>query len=794
MIHDQKPTVAVINDDATQRATLAGLLEAAGYRVLEFAGAEESLATLTTTPPELIITDLHMPGLDGWRFCRLLRSPEYSVFNQIPILVVSATFSGDEPDRITAGMGANAFMPSPVNGPRFTDLARQLIAGHVPPVAPRVLVVEDDPDFADLLSQAFATHGCHVTVAHTARVARDRFRDSCPDTVVLDYHLPDLNGDCLLQEIQSLESAPAVVMITGDVNPELALRFVKMGPRAYAHKPFDVEYLIRLCDSAWRERCLLRVQDLLEHRTRELRESDERFRVMADHAPTMMILLDAEGRVHQLNRAALDFAGCEIEGALGLGLGHGLNCVHAKEDSDGCGAGVECHTCPICSLVRQVLESGQSSQRVEVGLKVISKGHPTDVVLLASAARVEVSGQPMALLYLEDVSALRRLEEQLRQAQKMEAIGQLAGGVAHDFNNILAAMLLQLGLLRLDANLTPDLAAALGQLEKGANRAAGLTRQLLTFSRRQLMKVKPLDLNELLADLLKMLRRLLGEHIDLMVQGETGPLWIEADAGMVEQVVMNLCVNARDAMPQGGRLTIKTESRTFETADAETRPEAQPGKFVCLTVADTGCGMDEATQARIFEPFFTTKDIGKGTGLGLATAYGIVRQHLGWIEVESKVGQGSMFRVFLPAQRMPPSGSPARSSPEAPLAPRGRETILVVEDEESVRRLAVSCLQRLGYRVLEASNGVEALQRWNEVAGRIDLLLTDKVMPEGINGLELAERLRAMNRRLKVIISSGYSLELTRPTTWSERGVKFLAKPYEFETLAVMVRKCLDGW
>ena len=793
MMDDHKPTVAVVNDDATQRATLAGLLEKAGYQVQRFASAEESLVTLTTTPPKLIVTDLHMPGLDGWRFCRLLRSPEYPACNHVPILVVSATFSGDEPGRITSGLGANAFLSSPVDGPRFTNLARQLIAGQVPAAAPRVLVVEDDPDLSDLLSQAFVLHGCQVTTAHSAGQARERFRESCPDTVVLDYHLPDLSGDRLLPEILNLEPAPAVVMITADVNPELALRFVKMGARAYARKPFEVEYLIDLCDSAWRERCLLRVEHLLEQRTRQLRESEGRFRVMTDHAPSMMFLLDNQRRVHQLNRAALDFAGHDFETTLELGLCHGLNCVHATGGSAPRDPAEECRACPISDLVTQALQSGQSNQRVEVGLKVLSDGRPTMVTLLASAARVEVSGQSMALLYLEDVSALRRLEEQLRQAQKMEAIGQLAGGVAHDFNNILAAMLMQLGLLRLEPKLTPELVAALDQLGKGANRAATLTRQLLTFSRRQMLQMKPLDLNELLADLLKMLRRILGEHIDLVVEGQAAPLWIEADAGMVEQVVMNLCVNARDAMPQGGRLTIKTESFTLDATAAQTRHGAQPGTFVCLTVADTGCGMDEATQTRMFEPFFTTKEIGKGTGLGLATAYGIVRQHLGWIEVDSKLGQGSVFRVFLPARKKASPGLPDPAAPEVTATPHGKETILVVEDDEAVRSVAVRCLRRLGYRVLEAFNGVEALQRWNEHDGRIDLLLTDKVMPDGMNGLELAERLRQMSRNLKVIVSSGYSLDMTRPGAWSDQGIRFLAKPYELEALAVMVRTSLDG-
>jgi len=791
MMRGQKPTVAVVNDDATQRTILAGLLRAAGWQVLEFVGAEESLPTLTTTPPQLIITDLHMPGLDGWRFCRLLCSPEYAVCNQIPILVVSATFSGEEPHRITAGMGANAFLPCPVDGRRLTELAGQLLAGQMPLTAPRVLVVDDDSEFALLLSAAFVAHGCQVTVAHSAQEARARLREVCPDTVVLDYHLPDQKGDCLLPEIQSLESAPAVVMMTGDVNPELALRFVKLGARAYARKPFAVEYLIALCDSAWRERCLLRVEDLLEQRTRQLREADERLRVMAEHAPSMMYLLDAQRRVHQLNRAALNFAGGPIEAALGIGQGQALRCVHSA-DPRGCGCSEKCRTCLIRSLISEAFERGQSNPRVEVGLKVMSNGRPTDIVLLASTARVEVSGQPMALLCLEDVTALRRLEEQLRQAQKMEALGQLAGGVAHDFNNILAAMLMQLGLLQREPNLAPELAAALLQMEQGANRAATLTARLLTFSRRQLMEIKPLDLNELVADLLKMLRRLLGENIEVVVQSQPEPLRIEADAGLLEQVVLNLCVNARDAMPQGGRLTIRTVSLEIEDLGARANRQARPGTYIGLTVTDTGCGMDEETRARIFEPFFTTKEFGKGTGLGLAIAYGIVKQHSGWIEVESKAGCGSVFRVVLPAGKSTTPGSSDGFAQKDAGDPRGQETILVVEDDESVRKITAKSLRHLGYRILEASNGVEALQRWNEQAGQLDLLLTDRVMPQGINGVQLAERLRRMNPGLKVIISSGYAVEMTRPGAWLERDYAFLAKPYKFKTLAEKVRQCLD--
>ncbi len=269
------------------------------------------------------------------------------------------------------------------------------------------------------------------------------------------------------------------------------------------------------------------------------------------------------------------------------------------------------------------------------------------------------------LAVVQDITERRRLEEQLRQAQKMEAVGQLAGGVAHDFNNILAATMMRLSLLQEDPAVSPDLRASLHELEEGANRAASLTRQLLMFSRRQAMRKQVLDLNQVLAGFLRMLRRLLGAHIELELVSTTADLWLEADAGMIEQVVLNLSLNARDAMPGGGRLTISTGAVEFTADDTARQPEARPGRFVRLGVVDTGCGMDAATVARVFEPFFTTKEVGKGTGLGLATVYGIVKQHQGWIEVESLVGRGSTFRVYLPALARLEHPSEAALSAEA---------------------------------------------------------------------------------------------------------------------------------
>lgn len=410
----------------------------------------------------------------------------------------------------------------------------------------------------------------------------------------------------------------------------------------------------------------------------------------------------------------------------------------------------------------------------------------------------EISGAPLLcadgtckgmILIIRDVTERKRLEAQLRQAQKMEGIGQLAGGIAHDFNNILTAILMNLNLLQTRTDLDADLVQCLTELESQANRAAALTRQLLLFSRRSVMQVQALDLNEVVENLLKMLRRLIGEHIVLNWNGKSLLPKVLADSGMLEQVVLNLAVNARDAMPAGGRLTIATDSVELTAAQAQSNPEARPGRFVHLSISDSGSGMDEAVLKRLFEPFFTTKEAGKGTGLGLATVYGIVKQHQGWITVESKVEQGSVFRVFLPAVELP-QGEPKVSATSEPLQ-GGSETLLVVEDDIAVRRMTSNFLRQLGYQVIEAINGVDALQVWKKHSGQIDLLLTDMVMPEGITGLRLAEQLRQFKPGLPVIISSGYSTDLLNQSDWAAKDIHYLGKPCPPKDLAGIIRRIL---
>jgi PAS domain S-box-containing protein len=392
-------------------------------------------------------------------------------------------------------------------------------------------------------------------------------------------------------------------------------------------------------------------------------------------------------------------------------------------------------------------------------------------------------------LFLVDLTERRALEGQLRQSQKMEAVGRLAGGVAHDFNNILTTIVCYSDLLRLDLPPADPSLEAVGEIRRAADRAAALTRQLLAFSRRQVLEPRRLDLGELVHNLENMLRRLLGEDVQLVTRLEPALGTVTADPNQLEQVIMNLAVNGRDAMPGGGALTIETRNAEIDAAYAADRPGLTAGRYVALAVSDAGCGMDQATRSRVFEPFFTTKDKGKGTGLGLSTVYGIVKQSEGFIDVVSEPGQGATFTVYLPRVEHPADTLPA---PDArPMGWTGSGTILVAEDDEGVRKIVGATLARAGYTVLEGRDGADALGLGATHPGALDLLLTDLVMP-GMSGRDLAARLLAERPRLPVLYMSGYSDDEVLRRGIVEDGSTYLKKPFNPESLLRKIREVLD--
>jgi signal transduction histidine kinase len=384
-----------------------------------------------------------------------------------------------------------------------------------------------------------------------------------------------------------------------------------------------------------------------------------------------------------------------------------------------------------------------------------------------------------------------QLERQFRHSQKMEAIGQLAAGVAHDFNNILTIIHGHASMLGLRLGNEGPHSKSLAEIRRSAERAANLVRQLLAFSRKQIMQRQNLQISEVIHSVATMLRQLVGEHIAVETLCAPGLPPIFADRGMLEQVIANLAVNARDAIGKEGRITVQSSAITLDAEQARACPDARPGRYVCLTVSDTGCGIKKEALAHIFEPFFTTKEVGKGTGLGLATVYGIVKQHDGWIQVISSPGQGATFHIFFPVSDraiVPPVPNHAQ-----PPRLAGTETILIAEDEPDLREMVCDVLTHHGYQVLAARSGPAARDVWAREKTRIDLLLTDLVMPGGMTGTDLAAELQLHNPKLKIIYTTGYSPGAFAADFPFRAGANFLPKPYEPNQLVEIVRRCLDN-
>jgi len=489
--------------------------------------------------------------------------------------------------------------------------------------------------------------------------------------------------------------------------------------------------------------------------------------------------IDPESRCTFINRAGAAMLGLRPEEVLGRKM-HEVTHHHRPD-----GSVYPEEECPIYRALK-------TRQCCHVATEVFWRRDGSSFPVEYSASPIMEDGIIRgAVVTYSDITEHRRLEAQFRQSQKLEAVGQLAGGVAHDFNNILAVMMMQTELIGTAENLPEEFQEGLRQIHATVKRAANLTRQLLMFSRKQVMRPCELDLNEVVTSLAKMLQRFIGEDVRLQLDIHQRPLIVHADAGMLDQVLMNLVVNARDAMPGGGRLIIETNETHFTAEEASLIPDAKPGRHVGLRVTDTGCGIAPENLSSIFEPFFTTKEPGKGTGLGLATVFGIVKQHGGSLVVESEVGRGTTFRIFLPAAEVSAVASTKVISKSKPS--RGTETILLVEDESAVRMLTRIVLERHGYRVLEAAHGVEALRIWEQHAGPIHLLLTDIVMPEGLGGRELAAQLQERSPKLRALFTSGYSADIAGRGLMLREGQNFLQKPCPPDQLLETVRRCLDG-
>jgi PAS domain S-box-containing protein len=531
-----------------------------------------------------------------------------------------------------------------------------------------------------------------------------------------------------------------------------------------------IEEALRIATSELRDQVeeMKAVQEASRRYEAVLSESERRFRTMADSAPVLMWLTDARGKCVYVNRPWLEFTGNSMEAELARDPGEGVH----PDDAAKCG-----------ETVRKAAES-------KMGFHMEYRYRRADGawrwLLDTGSPRRGEDGSFLGYIgSCVDITDAKDTEDQLRQAQKMEAVGRLAGGIAHDFNNLLTAINgyseMALAMAADDATLTEFLS----EIKRAGERAASLTHQLLAYSRKQILAPAVFDLNETVADMERMLRRLIGEHIEMESILAPGLGMVRADPGQVQQIILNLVLNARDAMPGGGRLILETSN-----VIPDARPDQSSLPHVMLSVRDTGSGMSADVKARIFEPFFTTKDVGKGTGLGLSSVYGIIRQSGGFVTVESEAGRGSEFRVHLPiaeADIVPGPGTGGQARQES----SRNETILLVEDEETVRKFIHRTLTGHGYVVLEAKDGPTALVL-GEKCHNLDMLLTDVIMPN-MNGAVLAERLKAFHPGMGILFMSGYTDNVFLPGGLLEPGAKFLQKPFAQADMLQKVKELLDS-
>lgn len=1029
--------IVAVNDTPFQLDMIRVVLEKACYRVSLYPGPRAALEGMAQdAPPDLIITDLQMPDIDGLRFCRLLRSSDYARYNRVPILANSAVYGGAGIEAIVLAAGATAFLESPYRVDALLGFVNDLLEGRTPAPVREALLALADPQRAAHYERLFEEKGFRCEVVSSAERVRKHLQSFRSDVVLLDADLPGAGLDTILPTFCPLYPKSVFLVLSQGSTEKLGRDPIRAG--AGAVFPFTVEddHLIGFVAQATRERSLLSAEHLLIHQARQLmeerealRQSEQRYFNIVTMSPQAIITATLEGvvtfaneqtaRLFGFDRAdslvgqsiadflppdelervvanqmltlsgddpgASEYRMFRCDGSELVTEAHGevlrdaggnpngwILLLHdvterrAAQDAlseseetfraltensldligrfDAQGRhlyvnpiveriiglppeafigrtyaqmGVPPEFCePWNAAIQEVFSSGQV-RRVElclpggtwldwlmvpergangatravigsardvtegkvaqetlrnretllrkilevlpVGLwfadrdgKLISANpagcriwgaeprvgieeygvfkarrlpgreelKPEDwslvrtiregetvldelleidgfdgvkrSILNSTAPILDDDGSLMgAIVVNQDVTEKMQLQEQLVQAQKLESIGRLAGGIAHDFNNLLTGIIGNISLALMDLDPSDPLHHSLTEVNQAADSAAKMTKQLLAYSRKQIVDPKVANINHLVRQQQRMLVRLIGEDValDLLLDENLGA--VRVDTSQFEQVLVNLVVNARDAMPDGGRLIVQTANVTLRKGHRDGREPIPPGDYVLISVRDTGCGMEAEILPFIFEPFFTTKPKEKGTGLGLATAYGIVRQSGGFIEVTSEVGSGSCFTIYLPRVEERVSVETKKPKLREDI-PGGTETVLIVEDEEIVRNLAAKVLERIGYRVFSAAGGQEALDLSENYPGTIDLVVTDVVMP-GMNGRQVVERLRLARPDIRVLYTSGYTEDVVVHHGVLDAGLHFIGKPYSPKSLATKIRAVLEG-
>jgi len=819
--------ILVVEDSRTQAEALRLLLEDNGYVVTLAPNGEAALDLVESGSFDLVVSDITMPGINGYEVCRRIKGQLGQ--RELPVLLLTAL---SDPMDIVQGLeaGADNYVTKPYEPSQLLarlnhmQKNRELRRGtrgrlgvNVTFLGTTFTVNSEKEQILDLLISTFEDAVLQnrrlrqrESELETAKAQLARYAGKLEEQLqaVLDS-VPDVVFSLSPDGRELHYVSPAATTVLGITPEQLSadpLRWtagVHADDRAQAQacfqrvvaqgQPGTIEYRFQRPDGSqrWIEAKFMPVRgdrgkvgrvdgvarDVTDRRAAEqaVRTQREFLRKIIDTSPNLIFVKNRDGRFDLANKAVAEIYGTTVDDLVG------------KTDAD-----FNRQPDEVERFLRDDREVIESLQPKLIGEESVSDARNGQVhwFQTVKVPLIEADGTARQVLSIgTDISDRKRLEQQLRLAQKMEAVGTLAGGVAHDFNNLLATIRATADLALLDMDRLNPLHPELVQIRETVDRGAALTRQLLAFGRRQTIEPQLVDVNALVAGVMTMLDRVLGKDVHLTSQLRTEPCVVSADPGQLEQVLMNLCVNARDAMPNGGELAILTEAVVLDREFCMTHPWAREGDYIRLTVSDTGTGMDGETQARIFEPFFTTKQMGRGTGLGLAVVYGIVKQHQGLIHVYSELGKGTAFRIYF-LSSPESAAAPARAAPAELL--RGRETILLAEDETALRTTVARLLERLGYSVLVAATGREALDALTQGATAPDMAILDVVMPE-IGGPAVFEQVHRRHPKLRFLFITGYSQGTSHLAPLRALPAKILQKPFAAEALARAVRDALDA-
>ena len=837
--------ILVVDDDVDSRQLYVSLLTPFGHQVIEASDGKEGLEQAQVRKPDLIISDILMPTMNGYEFVTSLR--HFPGLDRIPVIFHSASFLDRETRTLGESCGVSLFIVKPCEPEKALAIVHQAlgVAGGIPtppaqssqkesaiPVLiDAVFKKGKELDTVSLRLAALLELGLQLACPCEAEALLRKAGNAAREIVGANYAAVGiLKKDAVQLESLTLVGMDAATVekigtpafggelfqsMAAERKPQKAFGAhgepagldlpsghppvrsflgvpLQVGDHLYgwiyvAQKLSALEFddedervlkaLAAQVGLAYENSLrLVAIQEhaaLLEAEVEERKKAEDRLLMLIETAPMGIVIADKRGRISEVNAQALQMFGYGREELLGKSV-ETLLPERLRESHEG---------------RRADYISDPHIRPMGLGMELFARRKDgTEFPVEISLGPLETRDELLISSIIVDITARKKMEKQLRLSQRMEAIGELAGGVAHDFNNLLAVILGCADVV-LDA-LPPDHSATknVEMVRQAATSAADLTRQLLAFSRQQMLQPRVLNLKQVIDKTQSLLRRLIDENIEIKIRLEPTLGFVKADPGQIEQVLLNLCVNARDAMPKGGHLTIEGRNVVLDDLYQDEHMAVVPGQYVMLAVEDTGCGMNRETQARIFDPFFTTKALGKGTGMGLATVYGIVKQSGGYIWVYSEVGEGTVFRIYLPLVEQ--TAQPLKEIEPEMTALRGCETILLAEDSASLREMVQEYLKSIGYSVLEASSGKEALKRAKDFDGPIHLLLTDVVMPE-MSGPGLAGEISSLRPGIKVIFTSGYTDDAIARQGVLDPAVAFIQKPYRPKALARKIREVL---